>query len=827
MGWANTPNQGGGQGMGFSQAVSTMYNSFKESFRNPDRFSGVNVFDGSGLRGRSLYLEGVGQNGQPVAEHNRYRTGLGLRINDQSVSRATDADLNRNMGRLPYLLSEGGVSTRPNLNTAEGRVEAYRQIQWARDAMSVASGQNLERIYEENRSQLRSQSLEELRRDANLRHLFERNLTEAQRTERNLRVVIKNYERLLGSMIEADGPRARALVQADQEFLRDAQRRASYNLRFGLSTMRSLNRGALNTISNLRSTIPTNRNQGRLYGVVPEPVGSGQVRLDMTANQVEMSRIHMPSLIEEIRKGTVMARNYTVIIGGLLYAFNQARFLAEYESNPMRMEELIQEFSQPGFYLSMFAFFMGSSAGGAAGRGLNNLLLSNIRSQSAFHAMAQTPSLYANSPGLRQRLQQANVAAMSYSGLAVGFLGAKFIHQWSNKMWACNQLFTIGDNGDDEYRSRQDPERPLSQARIPGYQRAQLEQLCQKNWLDFVREVVSDDDTILVVTQIGCPEPGRAFLLVKPAPGLQSLQRTLKRAGLLQAALREPPVEAHAKLIQIVADVLNHGFQRSLEAGFITLVAEHLARPGDQRVDKDFRITVLVNIRRQAIDHIGSVVAQIVAMSTTDFAGNIVDVVAPVAVGGECDSLASQFQVAQPDRDGQNVHLPAIVIDVVLAMHAVTGSGQDGAEAGPMRRTSAVTDVEWPGRVGTDVLQQHFFPASRRRPAVFITKLQHIADDHAQVMGAGKEVQESRSGNLDLVDALGLRQTLENHLGQITRLHSGGFRQHHRDIAGIVTVVSGTGALDFNDRLLIETQIAVALEIPQRMADQFFNVRAH
>ena len=73
-----------------------------------------------------------------------------------------------------------------------------------------------------------------------------------------------------------------------------------------------------------------------------------------------------------------------------------------------------------------------------------------------------------------------------------------------------------------------------------------------------------------------------------------------------------------------------------------------------------------------------------------------------------------QLEIAQPDADREDVHLPAGIVDVVLAVHVVAGGLEQVGERRADRRPAAVADVQRAGRIRRHELDDHL--AAARRP---------------------------------------------------------------------------------------------------------------
>ena len=68
--------------------------------------------------------------------------------------------------------------------------------------------------------------------------------------------------------------------------------------------------------------------------------------------------------------------------------------------------------------------------------------------------------------------------------------------------------------------------------------------------------VAADQHAVLVVTEVGGPQPERTLLLEQMTLRAQNIDRVLDRTGLVQRALREPHVEGHAEAGEAVLHLL-------------------------------------------------------------------------------------------------------------------------------------------------------------------------------------------------------------------------------------------------------------------------------
>ena len=151
--------------------------------------------------------------------------------------------------------------------------------------------------------------------------------------------------------------------------------------------------------------------------------------------------------------------------------------------------------------------------------------------------------------------------------------------------------------------------------------------------------VPPDEHPVLVVAEGGRAEPDRSLGLVRVAGFAKELDGLLDAARFLERGLREPRVEMDAEAIERAPDPLDHAAA--------ALVDE--PRPA--------RVRSLVHV---PIPHLAG-----------DLAGELVDVLALVAVLRDRRLDAEPRQVPGLDRLAQQFHLGAGVVPVVLALDAV------------------------------------------------------------------------------------------------------------------------------------------------------------
>ena len=162
--------------------------------------------------------------------------------------------------------------------------------------------------------------------------------------------------------------------------------------------------------------------------------------------------------------------------------------------------------------------------------------------------------------------------------------------------------------------------------------------------------------------------------------------------------------------------------------------------------------------------------------------GYIPDVIALVAVARKLDFLAAEFEVTQPGRGTENVHLPAGVVDVVLALHVVTDEGEQVCQGGALGGAAAVTDVQRPGGIGGDEFHLNADTLADVAAAEIIALLENPGNDRAAAAAADEEIDETGPRDFDAFDRVAGAERLDDEFGQRARRHPGRLGHRQRDI---------------------------------------------
>ena len=164
----------------------------------------------------------------------------------------------------------------------------------------------------------------------------------------------------------------------------------------------------------------------------------------------------------------------------------------------------------------------------------------------------------------------------------------------------------------------------------------------------------------------------------------------------------------------------------------------------------------------------------------------------------------------------QVIDLHTRIVVVKLARHIPACRVQHAAQTIAHRRAATMPHMQRPGRVGGNELHPHL--ASRAEVDVTIarTRLQHTTH-HALFRRRGDEhIDESRPGDLHLLDRVGFRQCRDQRLRDVARRFAQRLGQLHRQIAGVIAMRCQLGTLDEYLGLC-----CVGSDLAQRLREQF------
>ncbi len=186
-------------------------------------------------------------------------------------------------------------------------------------------------------------------------------------------------------------------------------------------------------------------------------------------------------------------------------------------------------------------------------------------------------------------------------------------------------------------------------------------------------------------------------------------------------------------------------------------------------------------------------------MGGLDLPRHLPHVVALVAVPGEGQGEAVDLQIAQPGGQGEDVHLPPGIVDVILAGDGVARRLQHVGEAGAEGRAAPVAHMEGPRGIGGDELHLHL--AALAPVAAPVGGPGGLDGAHHGLFGGGGEmdVAEAGPGDFGAGDIGRGGQRCDQAGGELAGIFPHGLGEPHGEVAGIVPMLGllGTLKLDF------------------------------
>jgi hypothetical protein len=229
--------------------------------------------------------------------------------------------------------------------------------------------------------------------------------------------------------------------------------------------------------------------------------------------------------------------------------------------------------------------------------------------------------------------------------------------------------------------------------------------------------VLAHDHAVFLIPEFLRAKPQRAVFAIQVALALKTRERPLDGAAVCERALRSPVIELDAELRKVAPDVVQHRGERYLEHFAKSIAPQELTRAGDERIDM-LLLVARGRIRRQPRRNLSGGPLEARALLREHRARDRLHVVALVAIRRKRELLGAQLEIAQPHAQCEDVHLPAGVVDVILALHAEADRSQQARERRAVRGLAAVTDVQRSGRIGGHELQEHAHTGARRAAPV-------------------------------------------------------------------------------------------------------------
>lgn len=367
------------------------------------------------------------------------------------------------------------------LNTESGRSLLFRNYQGAFSSLSVVTGENLTVRDERLRAEIRSQVLQE--------NLYS---NEPDENIREKKIKLEVNRRVLGTFPEHQLSEARVRVTQAQTILKDPIQRATLNFRTGIQAG-----GIPNWRANLSLKNQILNFKGERLIRVKDPFGKTvNIAIPKTAQGQE--KVSGSQMMRDLAKGTLQTGLMGMAMLVFFYGSAQLAMIKDYENNPRRFEDTLDQTMSWAMPASIASFFVIGDATTKMTDGLNIAR----KSMSNLNALAQNSAMFANNPELKSEFIKANMAsqkastflnrATSYRGMTAGFLGSQIIFglvdRYVDKLESCRLYLasqSVALNG--KYT---EPERNV------------LAQTCNKTWADISQEVMTNPQTWMQLTAL-------------------------------------------------------------------------------------------------------------------------------------------------------------------------------------------------------------------------------------------------------------------------------------------------------------------------------------
>ena len=201
---------------------------------------------------------------------------------------------------------------------------------------------------------------------------------------------------------------------------------------------------------------------------------------------------------------------------------------------------------------------------------------------------------------------------------------------------------------------------------------------------------------------------------------------------------------------------------------------------------------------------------------------DVLDVFAAIAVRrkGECPAVF--LQVAQPDRERENVDLAAGIVDIVFAADVVAAGRHQRRQRRAERRLPAVADVQGARGIGRDEFDHHAFAMTGVVAPVRRALVEDAGEFGLQRAVHQVEVDEAGARYLGPGDHVVGRQRGNDLLGQRARVAARALGMAHRHVARVVAMTRIAGALDVDRQGAQRRRQDVIRERFERRAQQAF-----
>lgn len=356
--------------------------------------------------------------------------------------------------------------------TTEGRAALLRMQKGGFAALSVVTGENLN-----------------IKTEDAVRRITQEVLSDKSYDDKDIRVrsekrQIEINRRLLNEFPEEQRLQARARIEQARHLLSNPQIRARYNFANGFASgqvpPRSSNFSLTNQYRNVR---------GQMVVRVKDPFGKDvDISLPRSASELKESKLRGSTLFKDLSsKKVIQGGALLIAIGIIIYASSEYAMIRDYENNPRRFEETLEQTSSAALYSSVFSFFVGGWATDKAFSGAVNYLDVARKSKANIHSLVQNKNMFVNNPELKSKFIKSNMAtlksssflarATSYPGMTGGFLISQLVYRYVDKLESCRKV---------PY---------LKSGKYTPAERTRVEQSCDQTVSQIMQEIASSPQT--------------------------------------------------------------------------------------------------------------------------------------------------------------------------------------------------------------------------------------------------------------------------------------------------------------------------------------------
>ena len=156
---------------------------------------------------------------------------------------------------------------------------------------------------------------------------------------------------------------------------------------------------------------------------------------------------------------------------------------------------------------------------------------------------------------------------------------------------------------------------------------------------------------------------------------------------------------------------------------------------------------------REGSDLVQILLADALPVFLSDVAGqalrDLSDVPAVIPVFGDRRLATEVLHIACVHAEGEQLHLPAAIVVVELAMHVPAGPGKKRRDRVTERCLAAMTDVQGSGRVRGNELDHYARSPSGLAPPPRLIAGENVKEHGRHHLGRQPEIEEARPSDLD------------------------------------------------------------------------------